>query len=89
MNIPIPIIATILGFVFSMLIFVIGILINVLSKNTEVIRKMEITIAKQETADGYEAKRHDGIDKIISEHSSKIEAHGIIIAEHELKLKSI
>ena len=93
MNIPLPLIVSILGFVFSILILVIGILIKVLNKNTDAIQKMEVAIAKQETANGYEDKsckeKHCNINTLLSEHSAKIEAHGIIVAEHEIKIKQL
>jgi len=93
MNIPLPIIVSILGFVFSILILVIGILIKVLNKNTDAIQKMEVAIAKQETANGFEEKscndKHCNINKFISEHAAKIEAHGLIITEHEVKIKAL
>lgn len=93
MDIPIPIIAVIIGSIFSILGLVIGAMMNVLNKNTEAFKKIEVALAKQETADGYEEKactdRHGYIKEKLKEHSMKIEAHGMIIQEHEQKIKAM
>jgi len=93
MNIPLPLIVIAVSIAFSVLTGLIGILLKVLNNNTKAIEEMKIFIAKQETADGYEHKsckeKHCDISALLSVHSAKIEAHGIIVAEHEIKIKQL
>jgi hypothetical protein len=93
MNIPLPIVVIAISIAFSVMTGLIGILLKVLNNNTKAIEDMKIFIAKQETADGYEDKscneKHCNINALLSEHSAKIEAHGIIVAEHEIKIKQL
>lgn len=93
MNIPIEIVVAILTFVFSVLTIIVGFLIKILNANTNAIKNINLTLVKIETSSKYEEKEcttiHNYISKKITEHSSKIEAHGIIIAEHELKIKDL
>ena len=89
MNIPLPIIVSILGFVFSVLMFVIGILISVLNKNTTAINEMKVALAKQETADCYEEKacslKHDYITKKLGTLSDTAQTHELRLVKLEAK----
>ena len=79
MKIPIEIIVAILGFVFTVLSVMVGIMFKALNKNTEAIERINLTLAKQETSSAYEVKecvqQHEYIKKKFAEHGSKIENH--------------
>lgn len=89
MNIPIPILSTILGFIFSVMSILIGILIKALNKNTSAIQEMKIALVKQETADCYEEKacayKHDYITKKLGNHSDIIQTLEIRVTKLEAK----
>ena len=89
MNIPLPILSTILGFIFSTMSILIGILIKALNKNTSAIQEMKITLVKQETADCYEEKacvyKHDYITKKLGTLSDMAQSHEIRITKLEPK----
>jgi len=93
MNIPIEIIVGILGFLFSIMTIIVGFLFKILGANTAAIESINVTLAKIETSSKYEEKEclevHGYIKKKLIEHSSKIEAHGIVLVEHEIKLKEL
>ncbi len=89
MNIPIEIIGLVIGAFLSILGF--GFL--VIWQNTKAINSLSIALSEMNVKDTYEEKecsnRHCAIEKYFGEHSAKIEAHGIIITEHEYKIKEL
>ena len=89
MSVPIEIVVAVVGAFFSILGF--GFLI--IWQNTKAINSIHITISEINMKENFEGKacdnRHATIEKRLNEHSSKIEAHGLVIAEHEVKLKEI
>jgi len=66
---------------------------NAINSNNETIQQIKIWMERTEMANSYEEKecneKHCYVNKKIGEHTAKIEAHGIILAEHETKIKGI
>jgi hypothetical protein len=89
MNVPIEIIVVVIGVFFSILGF--GFL--VIWQNTKAINSINITLSEINTKDKFEEKecaaQHSYISKKFSEHGSKIEAHSMLLTEHEAKLKQL
>lgn len=89
MSIPLPLIVSLLGFVFTVLTALVGILLKVLNNNTKAIEEMKIYIAKQETADSYEVKacdqRHTYVNKKLGQLSDVAQAHELRLTKLEAK----
>lgn len=89
MNIPIEIVVTVVGAFLSILGF--GFL--VIWQNTKAINALSLTLVELNTKDRMTEKessdKHIVIDKRLNEHSAKINAHGIVLVEHEVKIKNL
>ena len=89
MNVPIEIIVVVVGAFLSILGF--GFL--VIWQNTKAINSINVTLSelnmKETIGETICASRHSIIDKRLNEHSAKINAHGLLLSEHEVKIKEL
>lgn len=88
MNIPIEIVALVLGVIFSSIGALIGVVVNVVNKNTQAMEKLQSTvndiqkwISVKDTEDKYEEEKcntqHGYITNKLKDHSTKIDNHEI------------
>lgn len=84
MNVPIEIIVLVVGGFLSMLSFGFGII----WQNTKAINSINITLSKFDQKMEDERDKHFIIDKSLTEHEAKINAHGMLLREHDIKIKA-
>ena len=91
MKVPIEIIVWTLGIIFSLISGGVILLVRVVSKNTASFDNLVIIVTEIQTSRKFEnnecATRHKYVDDKIKLHDSKLEAHAIVITEHEVKIK--
>lgn len=92
-NIPIELIVLSITFIVGAIGWFVKILVVNIKELTIAINDFRTAIALlQEENKNINlscSSKHSVIDKRLNEHSSKIGAHGILIAEHEIKIKEL
>lgn len=85
MTIPIEIVSAAIAAFLS----VLGFGFMVIWQNTKAINAINITLSEINTKEKASVDKHNVIDTRLNEHSAKIQAHGLILTEHDVKIKEL